>query len=65
MNFVKAFQCVHLTLKGIQILGCGVANLHSGTYIRNIKINLDIFIPKIKSTLKTPIQVNGAKILQQ
>ena len=55
MNFVKAFQCVHLTLKGIQILGCGVANLHSGTYIRNIKIDLYIFIPKIKSTLKTSI----------
>lgn len=55
MNFVKAFQCVHLTLKGIQILGCGVANLHSGIYVRNIKINLDIVISKIKAVLITSI----------
>lgn len=40
---VKALQCRHLSLKSIQILCRGIADLHSGTYIRNIKINLDIF----------------------
>lgn len=43
INFVKAFQCGHLPLKGVQILCRGIADLHSGIYVRNIKINLDIF----------------------
>lgn len=55
MNFVKAFQCRHLPLKGIQILCCGIADLYAGIDARNVKIHLDIFIPKIKAVLITSI----------
>lgn len=40
---VKALQCRHLPLKGIQILCCGITDLHAGIDARNVKIHLDIF----------------------
>lgn len=40
---VKALQCRHLSLKSIQILCRGIADLYAGIDARNVKINLDIF----------------------